>query len=220
MAKPKQVSQARRGFLKTAAGAAALAGVAPAVKAEPQAPARPAAQPPSAGQSAAETATPSIADMQIVEHPGSDFMVDVIKSLGIEYVFANPGSSFRGLHESMINYGGNSSPEFITCMHEDSSVAMANGYAKIEGKPVLVCVHGTVGLQHAAMSIYNAYCDQAPVIIVGGIIPMQPNGAGAWNGCTAHRTSPPWCATLPSGTTIRSRCSTSPSRSCAVIRSP
>jgi thiamine pyrophosphate-dependent acetolactate synthase large subunit-like protein len=170
MAKPKQVSKARRGFLKTAAGAAALAGAAPALKAEPQAPERPNATPPSAGQRDAETATPSIADVQIVEQPGSDFMVDVIKSLGIEYLFANPGSSYRGLHESIINYGGNSMPEFITCMHEDSSVAMANGYAKIEGKPVLVCVHGTVGLQHAAMSIYNAYCDQAPVIIVGGSI--------------------------------------------------
>ncbi len=156
--------------MKTAAGAAALAGVTPTLKAEPQAQARPTTQPPSAGQSAAETASPSIADVQTVEHPGSDFMLDVIKSLGIEYVFANPGSSYRGLHESIINYGGNSSPEFITCMHEDSSVAMANGYAKIEGKPVLVCVHGTVGLQHAAMSIYNAYCDQAPVIIVGGSI--------------------------------------------------
>jgi acetolactate synthase-1/2/3 large subunit len=170
MATPKKVSQARRGFLMTAAGAAALAGVAPDVKAgPPQTPER-ATPPPSAAQRTAETVTPSLADVQIIEKPGSDFMVDVIRSLGIEYLFANPGSSFRGLHESVINYGGNTKPEFITCMHEDSSVAMANGYAKIEGKPVLVCVHGTVGLQHAAMSVYNAYCDQAPVIIVGGSI--------------------------------------------------
>ncbi len=170
MAKVKNVSQARRGFLKTTASAAALVGVSRSAKAEPQAPERPPTQPPSAAQRSAETSTPSIADVQIIEQPGSDFMVDVIKSLNIEYIFANPGSSYRGLHESVINYGGNTKPEFITCMHEDSSVAMANGYAKIEGKPVLVCVHGTVGLQHAAMSIYNAYCDQAPVIIVGGSI--------------------------------------------------
>src|SRR5437868_9062082 len=101
MATPKKVSQARRGFLKSAAGAAALAGVAPAVKAEPpQAPER-TTPPPSAAQRTAETATPSLADVQIVEKPGSDFMVDVIQSLGIEYLFANPGSSFRGLHESV-----------------------------------------------------------------------------------------------------------------------
>ncbi len=167
----QKMSQARRGFLKTAATAAAVAGTSPAVKAQqPSVPSRPATPPPSAAQRAAEISAPSAADIQIIEKPGSDFMVDVIKSLGIEYLFANPGSSFRGLHESIVNYGGNSKPEFITCMHEDSSVAMANGYAKIEGKPALVCVHGTVGLQHAAMAIYNAYCDQAPVIIVGGNI--------------------------------------------------
>jgi thiamine pyrophosphate-dependent acetolactate synthase large subunit-like protein len=72
-------------------------------------------------------------------------MVDVIKSLGFEYVAANPGSSFRGLHESIINYGGNKSPELLTCCHEESSVAMAHGYAKIEGKPMMVMAHGTVG---------------------------------------------------------------------------
>src|SRR5882724_2160604 len=111
MAKPKNVSRGRRGFLKTAAGATALAAVSPATQAQAPAPARPATQPPSAAQRAAETATPSIADVQIVEKPGSDFMVDVIKSLGIEYIFANPGSSFRGIHESVINYGRNSMPE-------------------------------------------------------------------------------------------------------------
>ena len=97
-------------------------------------------------------------------------MVDVFKSLGFEYLFATPGSSFRGIHESVINHGGNSKPEFITFMHEECSVAAANGYAKIEGKPALVCAHGTVGIQHAAMAIYNAYCDQAPVFVVAGNI--------------------------------------------------
>jgi acetolactate synthase I/II/III large subunit len=169
MARPKKVSQARRGFLKTAAGATALVAAAPVARAQ-EAAGRAGTAPPSAAQRAAENATPSLAELQIVEKPGSDFMVDVIKSLGVEYIFANPGSSFRGIHESVINYGGNSAPEFITCMHEDSSVAMANGYAKIEGKPVVVCAHGTVGIQHAAMSIYNAYCDQAPVIILAGSI--------------------------------------------------
>src|SRR5204862_5510347 len=102
--------------------------------------------------------------------PGSDFMVDVFKTLGIEYIAANPGSSFRGLQESFINYGKNTSPEWLTCCHEESSVAMAHGYAKIEGKPMMIMAHGTVGLQHASMAIYNAYCDRVPVYIVLGNI--------------------------------------------------
>ena len=170
MAKSKKTSVARRGFLKGAAAGAAALAASPAIKA--QAPAqqgRPSALPPTAAQRAAETTPPAVEDIQIIERPGSDYMVDVFKSLGIEYLFATPGSSFRGIHESIINYAGNK-PEFITCMHEECSVAMANGYAKIEGKPVLVCAHGTVGIQHAAMAIYNAYCDQAPVFIIAGNI--------------------------------------------------
>src|SRR5258706_5325373 len=99
---------------------------------------------------------------------GSDFMVDVIKSLDVPYVCANPGSSFRGLQESIVNYSGNTSPEFITCCHEEASVAMAHGYAKIEGKPLVVLAHGTVGVQHASMASYNAYCDRVPVYIILG----------------------------------------------------
>jgi len=95
-------------------------------------------------------------------------MLDVFKSIGFEYLFANPGGSFGGLHESVINYGNNKSPEFITCMHEESSVAMAHGYAKVEGKPVLTMAHGTVGLQHAAMALYNAWCDRAASIVMVG----------------------------------------------------
>jgi acetolactate synthase I/II/III large subunit len=95
-------------------------------------------------------------------------MVDVIKTIGLEYICANPGSSFRGLHESIVNYGGNAKPELITCCHEESSVAMAHGFAKIDGRPIGVMAHGTVGLQHAAMAVYNAYCDRVPVYIIVG----------------------------------------------------
>src|SRR5579859_5429922 len=110
----------------------------------------------------------------VADRTGSDFMVDVIKSLNFEYVAANPGSSFRGLHESIINYGGNANPELLTCCHEESSVAMAHGYAKIEGKPMMVMAHGTVGLQHASMAIYNAYADHVPVyIVLGNILDAQ-----------------------------------------------
>jgi thiamine pyrophosphate-dependent acetolactate synthase large subunit-like protein len=118
---------------------------------------------------AAETAPP--ADVQVLadnERCGSDYMVDVFKSLGFEYICANPGSSFRGLHESFVNHGGNKGPELITCCHEESSVAMAHAYFKAEGKPLAVMAHGTVGLQHASMAIYNAWCDRVPVYVILG----------------------------------------------------
>jgi acetolactate synthase-1/2/3 large subunit len=104
----------------------------------------------------------------VIERPGSDFMVDVIKTLGFEYVATNPGSSFRSLHESLVNYGGNRKPELLTCLHEESAVGMAHGYAKASGRPMAVMVHGTVGLQHAAMAVYNAWCDRVPVFIIAG----------------------------------------------------
>jgi thiamine pyrophosphate-dependent acetolactate synthase large subunit-like protein len=106
--------------------------------------------------------------VEIVERPGSDFMVDAIKTLGLEYMSLNPGSSFRSLHESLVNYGGNQAPELITCMHEEAAVAMAHGYAKAAGKPMGVAVHGTVGLQHATMAIYNAWVDRVPVVMFAG----------------------------------------------------
>ncbi len=159
MPKSGKTSLGRRNFLKSAAGAAAVAaagGPSPA-----QGPGR---RPPQ--QTESEPA--SSAEVLVTERPGSDFMVDVIRSLGFEYICSNPGSSFRALHESVINYGGNRNPEFLTCCHEESSVAMAHGYAKIEGKPLAVFAHGTVGLQHASMAIYNAYCDRVSVYIVVG----------------------------------------------------
>src|SRR5438067_915529 len=170
----KKNSVDRRGFLKGAAGSAvagAAAIVAPgsAKAQEPQA--KGVTSLPGARLAAAESTAPQPrADVYTTDRPGSDFMVDVIKTLGFDYVCANPGSSFRGLHESLVNYGGNKAPELITCCHEESSVAMAHGFAKVEGKPLMVMAHGTVGLQHASMAIYNAYADRVPVYIVLGNI--------------------------------------------------
>jgi len=167
-----EIPVGRRRFLQGAAvGAAALvAKSAPSLEAETEqaaAAAPPAAPPPT--QLAADTdPPPRRTSARIVEHPASDFMVDVIKSLGFEYAAANPGSSFEGLHESIINYGSNTMPELLTCCHEESSVAMAHGYAKIEGKPMLAIVHGNIGLQHASMAIYNAYADRVPVFVIAG----------------------------------------------------
>ena len=160
MSKSKRTPTDRRGFLKGAmAGAAALAAQAPNA----------AAQAPAGNQLARVEGAPAAeAGVRVVDKPGSDFMVDVIKSLGIEYIFAMPGSSFAGFHESVLNYAGNKNPEYITCMHEESSVAMANGYAKVEGKPVAIAVHGTVGMQHAAMAVYDAFADHSPVYMILG----------------------------------------------------
>jgi thiamine pyrophosphate-dependent acetolactate synthase large subunit-like protein len=133
---------------------------------------------------AAETEPPTgVEVLAATERPGADFMVDVLKSLNFDYLCANPGTSFRGLHESIINYGGNQNPEFITCCHEESSVAMAHGYFKIEGKPLCVCAHGTVGLQHASMAIYNAWCDRVPIYIVLGnmIDATKRHSYGDWD---------------------------------------
>jgi acetolactate synthase I/II/III large subunit len=161
----------RRDFLKGAAVTGAAALVPDSVATAAQAPGAPgaAAQRPAAAPTAAREADPAVeVEALTTDRPGGDFMVDVLKSLNIEYVASNPGSSFRGIHESIINYGGNQMPEFLTCCHEESSVAMAHAYFKVEGKPMAVLCHGTVGLQHAAMGIYNAYCDRVPVIILAG----------------------------------------------------
>jgi thiamine pyrophosphate-dependent acetolactate synthase large subunit-like protein len=158
----------RRDFLKSAAVTSAAALVPGSAAAEtPQA--APSAQSPATAAIAAREADPAgDGEVLTTDRPGGDFMVDVLKSLNFEYVASNPGSSFRGIHESIINYGGNKMPEFLTCCHEESSVAMAHAYYKAEGKPMAVLCHGTVGLQHAAMAIYNAYCDRVPVYILAG----------------------------------------------------
>jgi acetolactate synthase-1/2/3 large subunit len=169
MSKPKKNSVDRRRFLKgAAAGAAGLAAKPSTVRAQ-QAQTRGSAPIPSESAVAAETSTPPRSvEVLTADRPGSDFMVDVLKSIGFEFIAANPGSSFRALHESIVNYGGNKSPEFITCCHEEQSVAIADGYAKIEGKPMAVMAHSTVGLQHASMAIYNAYAGRVPVYIILG----------------------------------------------------
>ena len=159
----------RRRFLTGAALASVTPAIAASAPAQAQgaAPRVPSALPPTGTQIAAETGTPGELN-RIGGKPGSDFMVDVLKTLDIKYAPTNCASSFRALHESLINYGENKAPEYLNCMHEESGVGMAHGYFKITGKPLMTMVHGTVGLQHATMAIYNAYCDRVPVIIIGG----------------------------------------------------
>ena len=129
-------------------------------------------------QVAAETMPPAN-DPVNQSTSGGDFMTDVLNSLGIEYMAINCASSYRGLHEAIVNHGNNK-PEIITCVHEDIAVHMAQGYAKIEGKPMAMACHGVVGLQHATMAMYNAWCDRVPVLVVGGnIMEADKRGPGA-----------------------------------------
>jgi len=104
---------------------------------------------------------------------GSDVVVEMLRGLEIRYVALNPGASYRGLHDSLVNFGSASSPEIILCNHEEIAVALAGGYARVTGRPIAVALHNVVGLQHAAMAIFCAYCDRAPVYILGGTGPMD-----------------------------------------------
>jgi acetolactate synthase I/II/III large subunit len=180
MTKPNNTAVNRRGFLKgaatAAAGAAALGSSVPIpdLEAAQTTAVDTPAPPPSAEQISRDTGNvrpvASGARERAVMRPGSDVMVQVLRDLGIEYVAANPGSSFEGLHESVINYGNppNKMPEFITALHEESAVTMAHGYGKATGTPMCALLHGTIGVQHGAMSIYQAYYDRTPVVLLAG----------------------------------------------------
>jgi acetolactate synthase I/II/III large subunit len=171
--KPASAKLDRRKFLTAAAMAGAAGAVKPAAAATDAAPPpqqqAPSALPPNEHVAAAETDIPNIPPYS-TEHrrPGSDFMVDVIKTLDIKYLPANPASSYRALHESLIDYGKNTMPEYLTCTHEEIGVGIAHGYYKIANKPLMTTCHGTVGLMHATMNIYNAFCDHAPVVVIAG----------------------------------------------------
>jgi len=104
---------------------------------------------------------------------GSDVVVDLMKAFDIEYAAFNPGATFRGIHDSIVNYGGNYKPEVIFCHHEEISVAIAHGYAKAKNKPMIAITHNMVGLQHASMAIFNAYIDRVPIMVLGGTGPMN-----------------------------------------------
>lgn len=161
----KKTSIDRRTFLKSAAAGAGVAAANTVVAQSPEAAKQEAPAPGVSEKPKKEKKPPG--DV-VIARPGSDFMMDVIKTLDLEYIATNPASSFRSLHESLVNYGGNKKPELLTCTHEEAAVAMAHGYAKAAGKPMGTLVHASVGLQHATMAIYNAWVDRAPVLILAG----------------------------------------------------
>ncbi|HEX2549122.1 MAG TPA: thiamine pyrophosphate-dependent enzyme [Gammaproteobacteria bacterium] len=109
---------------------------------------------------------------------GSDLMVDILKQHEIDYVAFNPGASFRGLHDSIVNY--RQDLPWILCCHEEISIAIAHGYAKASGKYMAVFIHSNIGLQHASMAIFNAWCDRVPILIIGGVGPLDTTKRRPW----------------------------------------
>ena len=111
---------------------------------------------------------------------GSDVIVEVLRRLGMEYIALNPGASFRGVHDSLVNYLGNTRPEMIVCNHEEIAVAIAHGYGRAAGKPMAAFVHDIVGLQHASMAIFNAWLARDPVMVLGGTGPVDADHRRPW----------------------------------------
>ena len=111
---------------------------------------------------------------------GSDVVADTLRALEIPYIALNPGASYRGLHDSIVNFLGNETPQMLLCLHEESAVAIAHGYAKVTGKAMAAAVHSNVGLFHATMAIFNAWCDRSPVIVLGATGPVDAAKRRPW----------------------------------------
>src|SRR5262249_50453081 len=111
---------------------------------------------------------------------GSDVVAGPLRQLQIPYIALNPGASYRGLHDSIVNYLGNETPQMILCLHEEVAVSIAHGYAKVTGKAMAAAVHSNVGLFHATMAIFNAWCDRSPVVILGATGPVDAHKRRPW----------------------------------------
>jgi thiamine pyrophosphate-dependent acetolactate synthase large subunit-like protein len=104
----------------------------------------------------------------------------VLRELGIDFIALNPGSSFRGLHDSLVNHLGNERPQLLLCLHEEHAVAIAHGYAKVTDRPMGVALHSNVGLMHASMALFNAFCDRVPMLVVGATGPLDAARRRPW----------------------------------------
>jgi thiamine pyrophosphate-dependent acetolactate synthase large subunit-like protein len=111
---------------------------------------------------------------------GSDVVAETLRVLALPYIALVPGASFRGLHDSLVNYLGNRDPTLLLCLHEEHAVAIAHGYAKVTGRPMAVALHSNVGLFHATMAIFNAWCDRMPVLILGATGPVDAVKRRPW----------------------------------------
>jgi acetolactate synthase-1/2/3 large subunit len=111
---------------------------------------------------------------------GSDIVAETLRALDIPWIALTPGASYRGLHDSLVNHLGNESPRMLTCLHEESAVALAHGWAKVTGRPMAAAVHSNVGLFHATMAIFNAWCDRAPLLVIGATGPVDAAKRRPW----------------------------------------
>jgi thiamine pyrophosphate-dependent acetolactate synthase large subunit-like protein len=124
--------------------------------------------------------TKQIAPSATTPEYGSDVIVEALRRLGIDYIALNPGASFRGVHDSLVNYLGNTRPEMIVCNHEEIAVAIAHGYGRAAGKPMAAFVHDIVGLLHASMAMFNAWMGRDAVLVLGGTGPVDANHRRPW----------------------------------------
>ena len=111
---------------------------------------------------------------------GSDVVAETLRGLDLPYIALTPGASYRGLHDSLVNYLGNERPQILLCLHEEHAIAIAHGYAKVTGRPIATAVHSNVGLFHATMAIFNAWCDRMPVIVLGATGPVDAVKRRPW----------------------------------------
>ena len=111
---------------------------------------------------------------------GSDAVAALLSELDLPYISLVPGSSYRGLHDSLVNYLGNEQPQMILCLHEEHAVALAHGYAKVAERPMAVALHSNVGLMHATMALYNAFCDRVPMLVIGATGPVDAAERRPW----------------------------------------
>jgi thiamine pyrophosphate-dependent acetolactate synthase large subunit-like protein len=111
---------------------------------------------------------------------GSDAIADLLHRLELPYISLNPGASYRGLHDSLVNHLGNERPRMLVCLHEEHAVAIAHGYAKVAERPMAVALHSNVGLMHATMALFNAFCDRVPMVVLGATGPVDAAERRPW----------------------------------------
>ena len=140
-----------------------------------------------ASTATAESAEPLLAAIELpVSSPsdarvwGSDMVAEAIRNIDLEYVALNPGASFRGLHDSLVNHNGNRKPQMLLCLHEENAVSIAHGYAKVKNRPMGVILHSNVGLLHGSMGIFNAWCDRVPMVVLGATGPVDASKRRPW----------------------------------------